>query len=251
MDLAASERATQEVPLELAGPPPRAVTLNFDGDDARFAVAVILLFFVGGGIALGWGSYRDVQQYKHRALLRSDGRDVVGEVTRISSGRGSVTAHYRFNVNGVTYFGTALEPDTRAPGASPNQLDKIPVRFLPSNPTINHPGAWEWSPYTELVPRLFLIFFFSMGTVLLVYLCRQRKLVRHGKPAAGIVTSCIRKNRTFWVEYEFQTENGSRLTGHGDSTDSYEAGAPIWILYLPQRPSRNGVYPLSLFDVAG
>jgi hypothetical protein len=251
MDLASSDRVALMAPSELAGPLPRTVTLNFDGD-ARYLLLIVLLFFFGGAIWLGWKGYDDVQQSQHRAVLRSDGREVVGEVTGFSFGRDRpTTVNYRFTVHGVTYSGSADEPRTPGPSTSLNKSDKILVRFLPSNPAINHPDAWEWSAFIGLEYIAFQVFFMAMGGLALAVLWRDRKLAREGKVAEGVVTSCTRKDRSFRVEYEFRTEDGVPVKGSSDSVDEYGASARIWILYLPQRPRRNHIYPLSFFDVAG
>jgi len=49
-----------EVPSELAGPLPRKVQMS-EGDDARYALVIILLFFVGGSAILVWNCYYDGQ----------------------------------------------------------------------------------------------------------------------------------------------------------------------------------------------
>ena len=104
-------RVALEAPSELVGPLPRAVTLN-DGD-GRYVLIAVLLFFVGGSIWLGWKGYDDVQQFKYRALLRRDGRVVVGEVTGFSSSRsGPTKVHYTFTFGGVTHAGEAAEAVT-------------------------------------------------------------------------------------------------------------------------------------------
>jgi hypothetical protein len=251
MDVASSDRAALTAPSELAGPLPRRVTLNFDGD-ARYLLIIVLLFFVGGGIWLVWKGYNDVLQFQHRTVLRSDGRDVIGEVTGFSFGRERpTTVNYRFTVHGVTYSGSADEARTPGPGTSLNKSDKILVRFLPSNPAINHPKAWEWSAFIGLEYIAFQVFFMAMGGLALAVLWRDRKLAREGRVAEGVVTNCTRKNGSFRVEYEFRTEDGVPVKGNSDCVDEYGASARIWILYLPQRPRRNHIYPLSFFDIAG
>lgn len=250
MNLAASGRAASSTPSELVGSRPRRVKLNLDGD-GRYLLLIVLLFFAGGGIWLGWRGYDDVQQFKDRALLRSNGRDVVGEVTSLSYPRhGPTSVHYRFAFNGVTYWGNAEEPDA-GPGISFNKSDKILVRFLPSNPAVNHPNAWEWSPTIGWVWASFQIFFWAMGGLALVALCRDRTLARKGNVASGIVTSCVSKDRSFRIEYEFRTAEGAPMKGNTDREVEYETGAKVWVLYLPQRPRRNDLYPLFLFEIAG
>jgi hypothetical protein len=234
------------MPSELAGPSPRKVQLN-SSPDAKYLLVIVLVFFVGGLIFLGWNGYDDIKQFNQRAVLRSDGSVVVGEVTGFSIARNApIGVSYRFIVNGVTYSGEAKEPPD---GTSLEKADKIAIRFLPSNPAINHPVAWEWSAAIGWYFVVGEVFFTSMGGLALAVLLRDRRLAREGKVAAGIVTGCARDDRWFRVDYEFRTEGGVLMKGHNDFKDEYGAGARLWILYLPQKPHRNRSYPLSFYTV--
>jgi hypothetical protein len=226
----------------LLGTDPRIV-------DGRYLLVIVLVFFVGGLIFLGWNGYDDIKQFQQRAHLRGATPEVVGEVTGFSFGRYSPTSvNYRFTVSGVTHSGEALEPANPGSATSFEKCDDILIRFLPSNPAINHPDAWErfaaigWYFVGEL-------FFASIGGLALAVLLRDRRLAREGKVAARIVTGCARDDRWFRVDYEFRTEGGVLMKGHNDFKDEYGAGARIWVLYLPQKPQRNHSYPLSFYTV--
>jgi hypothetical protein len=172
---------------------------------------------------------------------------VVGKVTGFSIARyAPMGVSYRFLVDGVTYSGEAKEP---AGGTSLEKADEIPIRFLPSNPAINHPDAWEWSPAIGWLYTAGEIFFTAMGGFVFAFFWRDRRLAREGKAAAGVVTSCTRDDRRFDVGYEFCTEDGLPMRGKSDCADEYGVGARVWILYLPQKPRRNQMYPLLFFDV--
>ena len=220
-----------------------------DGD-AQYLLLIILLFFVGGGLWLGWKVYDDVQQLKHRAQLRSDGRVVIGEVTGFSFGRYTpMSVNYNFAVNGETYIGKALEPENPGPGTRLDKGEKILVRFLPSDPSINHPDAWEWSANIGWWFVAWVVFNWSVGSFALAFLLRDRRLARTGRVAAATVIGCRPDDRRFRVEYEFRAGNGDLINGHSDRADEYGVGAIVWILYLPSRPTRNDMYPLPLFHV--
>jgi hypothetical protein len=250
MDLESSCYAPPEAPSELVGQLPRTVTLKLDGD-GRYLLIVVLIFFVGGSLWLAWKGYDDVQQFKKRALLRSDGRLVVGQVTGFSYHRhGPTSVNYQFTFDGVTESGSAEEPNAGL-GTLLHKSDKILVRYLPSNPSMNHPDAWEWSSAIGWDLIAFQVFFWLMGSFALMLLLRGRTLARKGNVASGVVTSCIRKDRFFRTEYEFRTANGAPMKGHTDRKDEYETGATVWVLYLPQRPRRNDLYPVLLFDIVG
>jgi hypothetical protein len=247
MNLEASSHGTPEMPDELAGPLPRKVEM--DSNDARFLLAVVLIFVVGGAIFCGWYIFDSINQAHQRAALRSDGRDVVGEVTGLPTGRGTEYVKYSFTFKGKDFSGKA-----RIPGHSGivlNVRDHILIRFLPSNPAVNHPDAWEWSALMDTVPVGFFAFFALITVVGLIFTRRERRLVREGVAVRGAVTSCTRNDGQFKLKYEFRTEEGILMTGSSSCKNSYETGTCIWILYLPQRPQRNCSYPLPGYSIIG
>lgn len=247
VDLNKSNRAMLVPPGELAGPVPRKVTLCSTGD--TYFVMLLVLFAAALGV---WGGVSLVQHTRDRALLRANGHEVVGQVSDILAGRGGKTfVEYKFTVDGDPYFGDTQEPKTRGPWYALGPSHPILVRFLPSNPAINHPAAWEWSVRMDLIDIIFTLFLVILAGIGVVYLIWQRKLVREGRAAAGMVTSCKPDGRLFQVEYEFHTEEGESLTGKNSGVDSYEVGARIWIIYLPRKPKRNHPYPLNDWIVAG
>jgi hypothetical protein len=238
------------VPSELAGPLPRKVQLRLSEGDGRYLLMIVLVFFVGGLIFLVWNGYDDIKLFQQRALLRGDTREVVGEVTGFSFGRYSPTSvNYRFTVNGVSYSGEALKPVNPVSGTSLEKGGDILIRFLPTNPAVNHPNGWEWSAAIGWYFVVGEIYFTSMGGLALMVLLRDRRLAREGKVAAGIITGCVRNERWFRVDYDFRTEDGVLMKGRNDVEDEYGAGARLWILYLPQKPRRNHSYPLSFYTV--
>lgn len=246
MDREASIDAMAAAPAELTGALPRKVRLN-SSPDAKWGLTVVLVFFVGGLIFLGWWGYYEVKQFQRRAILRIDSRVVVGKVTGFSFERyAPMGVFYKFTVNGVTYSGEAKVPHE---GTSLEKADKVPIRFLPSNPAINHPDAWEWSAAIGWYYTVGEIWLTSMGGFVFAVFWRDRRLAREGKVAAGVVTSCKRDDRRFDVEYDFRTEDGLPMKGKSDCADEYGAGARVWILYLPRKPKRNQMYPLSYFEV--
>lgn len=246
MESTASNSAAFEIPEELTGSLPRPVCLA--GDGVPFIAAIVLIGFFGCGILCGWAAIENIQEVKHRAILRDEGRVVSGEVTGFASSRGGTYVKYKFPVHGETFFGEAMMPDRRL---ILNKADQIPVRFLPSNPQINHPDAWEWSPLKDLPPQIFLLFLFGMGTFAWIAPLRERKLARMGKPVEGRVTNCYRDKSVYRIEYEFCTEDAQEMSGKGYRKDCCEIGASICIIYLPQKPSRNQTYPLSLYSIPG
>jgi hypothetical protein len=241
-----SEPTRFTIPDELLGSTPRQVSIS--GNDASFIVWMVLLFVCGGGSVIGWWSYSGVQQTHHRAALRSSGQLVMGAVSDVLAGRGDSYVEYTFSADGATYAGKAQMPNTRLilhKGAP------LSIRYLPSDPGINHPAEWEWSPTMGLAPILFFVAYLGITIWMLAYLRRERALARRGKPTEGVVTSCISKGRFYQVEYEFRTDEGERLTGASDFADSCDTGQTICILYMPRNPRRNHAYPLTDYKVSG
>jgi hypothetical protein len=249
MDLKRSNRAMLVPPGELAGPVPRKVALC--STDATYIIMTALLFF-GLGAYSAWSlTSENIQQTRWRALLRTNGREVVGQVTKISWARyGPDFVRYRFAVDGKTYSGETERPRSVGPWDALSRLHPILIRFFPSDPAISHPAAWQWSLLVYLPEIILIAFLDAMSGLMVAGLLRERTLAREGRAAAALVTSCTPQNRVFRLEYEFHTEAGESLKGKSDSQDSYEVGAKIWITYLPRNPKRNHPYPLNNWIVA-
>jgi hypothetical protein len=242
-----SDRTASAVPDELLGQTPRQVYIS--GSLPYFLTVIVLLFLVGGGTAIGWWGFNALQQKQHRAALRSNGRVTSGRVTNLTEAHGDSYVYYTFTVDGARYFGRAqIGGDFRGPL---HKSDEIAIRFLPSDPAINHPDAWEWSMTEQLLPILFFVFFLGVTVWGLAYIRRERELARNGKPVQGIVTNCAPQKDWYQVAYEFRTEDGEHMSGASDSQDSYETGQKIWILYLSKRPHINHAYPLSDYEIPG
>ena len=234
-------------PSELRGSLPRRVRLN-STNASPLLVAVLLLMGLGGA-ALGYDCYFDVKEVGQRTALRQAGRDTVGKVSATHAGHGPATVSYSFKVNDGYYSGRAEMPDYRL---VLHESDPIAVRYLPTDPGVNHPADWEWSglEVMDLIPQAFVLFFTLMGIVLLVPLFRDRELAREGRRTEGIVIDCSAVKTEFRVEYKFRTGDGVPMTGRTSAPVEYGSGARIWVLYLPQRPRRNSLYPLRYFEVA-
>jgi hypothetical protein len=236
----------QTSPSELRGPLPRRVQMN--STNASAMVVVVVLCLGVGGVIVGSACRGILTQIRERKALRQEGRETVGKVTATHAGHGPSTVSYKFQAGGTGYLGEAEMPNYRL---ILHEEDPIAVRYLPTDPTVNHPADWEWSglDIMDLIPEVFMLFFTSVGIVALVALFRDRKLARRGRPAKGVVIDCSPGKSEFRVEYEFRTDDGATVTGHSSSPDEYGAGARVWILYFPRRPRRNSMYPLRYFEV--
>jgi hypothetical protein len=241
-----TDAATTNVPAELSGPLPRKVRSG----GADYLTVVMYVFLIWAAALLGWYGLNAVRQTQYREALRSNGRLAVGAVTRMTYHRGGKdSASYAFSVRGATYTGKARLP--RSSSLDLHQSDHILIRYLPSDPTINHPADWEWSAFMDLDSEVMFAFLMAVFAFPLSALQRIKKLAREGMPAEGVVKGCTRRDRVFRVEYEFCTANGDHISGACNSKDSYQPGKRIWILYLPQKPRRNYPYMLTGYHVVG
>jgi len=230
---------TASIPGELTGSSPRKLHLSKNGK--RMATAAAVMFALGIFLTL-WIGVDRVQHLLHRAALRRDGRTTIGEVRRVwSSSRSMKTrVSYTFAVNGVPFVGEELVPHHLA--VSLEYSDPLPIRYLPSNPAVNHPAAWEWSVDSDT----FVVPILCTGLVLflVIALHSERRLVAKGLPAVGQITKCAPAKRGgFSLNFDFRTEDGIATKGSGWSQCHREIGERVCVLYLPEKPKRNLSYP--------
>ena len=237
--------ARQTHPSELDGPLPRSVHLN--SNNGWFSLILALLFLGAGGVVCGFRCFDAFRQMQAQATLRRDGREAIGRVNTTHRGRGPTFVSYTFTINGVSYLGDAQMPDYRL---VLHQADQITIRYLPTDPNVNHPADWEQSGIMGLGLTMFALVPTVIGGIALGVMFGDWKLARLGTVAEGIVASCAPNRSQFRVEYEFDTESGIHTKGSCDCWDEYEAGDRIWILYLLNRPQRNHSYPLAFFAVS-
>lgn len=231
-------------PPELLGPLPRRVQMS--STDASFLLIVALLFLGSGVAVCAYRCAEAIRQSERSAVLRRDGREILGKVTATHGGHGGSTVSYTFTVNGTAYLSKAEMPNY---SLILHNSDPIAIRYLPSDPATNHPAMWEWSVQQNLIQYVFAVFFTTIGSIALAALLRDRKLARKGGVAEGVVTGCAPNKRQYRVEYEFRTDDGVRMHGHCDCWEEYRVGASIWIIYLRNRPQRNRSYPLLYFGI--
>jgi hypothetical protein len=115
----------------------------------------------------GWYSVDTLRQMQHRDALRTSGMETTGDVTRLwSSGHGMYhKVSYTFTVNGTVFAGEALAPKEN--WDSLQDRGSLLVRYLSTNPAINHPGAWEWSVLQRFDLIAAAIFAIALGVFFL------------------------------------------------------------------------------------
>jgi len=249
MLLDASLIVTRELSLtEINASIPRRVRLS--PEQPKMLLFSLLAFVAAGAIWFGFYSYYSghVQQ---REVLRRDGRELVAQITELPSSKSHTYVQYTFRVGRVWYSGEAKLLD----GPLKVKVGQaILIRYLPADPTINHPAAWVWTLGSDIVPILFLLLLSGVGflpaVMLPMKLLRERKLARDGWCVDGRVTACAPNRTRFSVDYEFHTQENVLVEGSNDyCEEEYELGSAIRIIYLGDHPKRNAFYPLPAFRI--
>ena|ERR1019366_7570994 len=216
-----------------AGIPRKA---RFD-DGIIDALVFTLFFFLLWLIPVGFRA-NDFHKFD---VLRRQGHEANGEVTKSYTVRGNVDVGYRFYVDGVFYSGRAKmiadDYKVQSPG------EKILIRYLPNDPRVNQPINWVWFSAWELPYYLLGLGLLAGAAALLVAGWRKRQLARMGIVVEGRVTGCAPNRSRFTTYYEFTTEDNVWMEGSAGMSEECKAGMSIPIMYLRSNPKRNDCYP--------
>ncbi|MGA9667899.1 MAG: hypothetical protein WBQ94_01755 [Terracidiphilus sp.] len=126
-----------QIPSELTGPLPRRVRATGNGIYLTLLAPAFLAFAVAAAV---WAGMNTVRQTEHRAALRGDSSVTVGEITRTRKMKNSEIV-YTFSANSKSYKGEAELPWQLRNDVE--QFKSLTVRYLPTDPDVNHPAAWE------------------------------------------------------------------------------------------------------------
>ena len=245
MDSTFSFPAELTAPFELRGELPRRALLT--GNGVQMVLATALLLGLASASAM-WAGMTLSRHERETAALRSEGQVAIAQIKRVSTA-GSLEPRviYVFTANGVQYTAESRMPKSLVKTlAHPGPLS---VRYLPGNPAINHPVGWQPAPHSDLALLIAPTIAALLGLSLLIPLSVERRMAAHGKPALAIVKKCTRARSGYLVSYEFRPEGGPTINGRGWHQVQQEAGEGIWVLYLPSKPRKNLLYPLSYCKV--
>ena len=244
-------RQQWKAPAELNRSIPREVQLKAAGYAVAVLSGLLVLGGIAGGVLLQIGSDR---QAREQAVLERDGMDADAQVTRLwrsSDKEQAPMATYRFDAGGRIYSKSVKVPrqvwNTLASGST------LPVRFLPSDPSISHPREWSADRTPIWVPPMIGVSMAGLSLVLVLRLKRQRRLLSEGRPAPGIVTrySHADKGRKR-IHYEFAPMHSSVIEGKSGPMRRQTMpaiGATVCVLYDPDNPRRNTPYPMDLVRI--
>ena len=222
----------------------RPVRLTGQG---KILVAVTGALVIGAmvlGVFLGGVARRKTEEQR---LLRTEGIAADATVTRAWTDSGEDRQHwiaYRFDYAGRVYTHRAETPRKIWPGLSKGST--IQVRFVPSRPSISHPIAWNAAAFPLWLAYLVAGAMAALSLLPAIVIRRQSRLLTEGRPAPGRVTGFKRADKAIVVQYEFRLLNGAIAKGRTKRSKPPAEGAPLCVLYDPENPRRNGLYPLSL-----
>jgi hypothetical protein len=234
-------------PRELTRALPRETSMT---GSALFMAVIAGLMILGCVPLFLFIRTQDNRVKARNEVLRTQGREATGEVQRLwrTSGKESRNmVKYAFTANGVRLNGQSSVPSARWDKV--RRAGFLPIRYLPSDPAVNHPAAWEqstepaWAPFTA--PAMLA----AGGSFLVFILRRQAQLMAQGLPAVGVVTRSSRVKGGWALRYQFRMKDGGVASGSSHVRRRGEVGATVCVLYLPQNPRRNQVYPTGLYRV--
>jgi hypothetical protein len=238
---------TSVTPPELDGPTPRTVRMTSTGVTTLAYVAFLFALTLAGVI---WFGLQATNELENRAALRRGSVETTGEITRLYyAGKNTKQwVQYTFPVDGTFYTGKAMVPDMLSSAFQQHHF--LEIRYLPGNPAVNHPSAWEETTSSSFTPFILPAVPLIVAIFLLTGFPAQRQLLSEGTPASAAITECSRGRNCFQLKYEFHTGDGVAANGSSVSDTPMKPGVQVRILYLPQNPRRNQTYPLIYYTVA-
>ena len=231
---------------------PREVSLTAGGR-ALVAVALLLFLAAAGVFILMYGAAS--RQAAERRAMVADGVMTTGVVTELwPRGDDWRRVRYQFSVDESVIRGERRVSDDRRETllvGSP-----ISVRYLPSDPAVNDLGEFSGSRMPMPVPFIIASIIAAVGVICLAGVSRQRRLLAEGRVAEAVVTRHHTDNYSEGgthrsITYQFALLSGAVASGKSGASKKPPAiGTVITVVYDPDRPRRNRVYPFSLVKPA-
>jgi Protein of unknown function (DUF3592) len=226
---------------------PREVRLTPGGIALVMGLGVLLIGAVASFVILTNVSRKQAEEQR---LLREEGADTGAVVTRLwrsseKSNPAWVSYTFSANQNAVVYEGRSRIPLNYWRRLQPGST--IAIRFVPAHPEMNHPLAAANRPTPPWLPTLMSAGLVAMALVLTHPLRRQRFLLIEGRAAPGRVTSLKKTDKGSVVQYEYRILSGATKTGRsGPMRKPPGIGSSIVVIYDPEDPRRQALYPLPL-----
>jgi len=237
----------KDLPVELMGRMPRRVRLTGTGWLNVFAATLFSLLGAAFAVHIAKEFVHDTAI---KNALRQSGVESRGQIIDAWAG-GKYSApgiSYSFSVDGTSYTGRSDVPHNLL--GSLHQNDSLTVRYLPADPNTSHPAAWEESTASLLRGLFFPIFLVFFGLMFVRRFPLQRRLAMQGLAVRGCVTEREGNGPSRgqpYVNYTFRIASNDEVEIGSCPCDSYpKAGSSVCVLYLPQDPKRNEIYPFGI-----
>jgi hypothetical protein len=247
MDPSVSFPENWTAPRELTRALPRETSMT------GRAIAVVImggLFLLGSVPLFIFFRGENVRQTARAEALRTQSLQATGEIVRLwhsDNKEHTPMVTYAFTANGIRLQGDSSVPEKLWEGI--RKAGFMPIRYLPSDPSINHPLAWEPSIEPAWVPFTLPVLLAGVAIGLLIHVRRQGQVAAEGVPAVGVVNRCFRVKGGWAVRYQFRMKDGAIARGSSQAGHRLEVGSAICVLYLPPNPRRNQMYPLRFYRV--
>jgi hypothetical protein len=212
-------------------------------------MAVVSVVFLIAGPTLAVVINRDIQRQNQRdRVLAEQGVETSATITRVwreSDKEGTHMVAYRFVSDGREVTGSSKL--YRIAWSGLHSGDPLPIRYLPSDPSVNHPAQRTPGPAPDWIPWMFAGIFIWPPFLFWAMIRRQARLLAEGRPAPATITQ-IRRAKQLIAYYEFPLLNGQIMKGRSQVSRraKFEPGATACALYLPDNPKRNALYPMEL-----
>jgi hypothetical protein len=220
---------------------------------AGYALMTIAVAFVLGSLIPAVVLHNQSEkETARRERLEREGVNADATILRLwrSGGKDDERyVRYEFQADGLGREGSSKVPRqiwlTLQVGGS------LPVRYLAEDPEINHPAGWRMGVTPAWLAILVPGIQIGVAGLLLTIIRRQWRLLSEGRPAPGVVIKARRREKQVVLNYEFRLLSGA--TGRGRSSTNARSvpgeGSVVCVIYDPENPRRNGVYPFSLVRV--
>ena len=233
-------------PWELTRSLPRQTRMTGRG---VFQIVLGVVFLIASIWLAVWMQKQVNGDRAQAAQLHSEGKEATGEISQLTKGAkgDSNQVAYAFTANGVRLTGHSDVPAKWWPKIQ--KAGFIPIRYLPSDPKVNHPADWDQESMPAWFPLAMPAMWVVVAGVLLFKLSRQAAVASEGLPAPAVVTRCFRVKGGYAARYQFKTQDGTVAKGRDRVWRKVDPGATVCVLYMPDNPRRNYLYPLSLYVV--
>lgn len=206
--------------------------------------AAILLALAAAGVV--WAGGAAARQRQHNSALHKGGRETEGAITQLHvSNSLESEVSYTFSAGDAKYTGAARVPAELA--RSLRGFKSLAVLYLPANPAINEPAAWEPLPHLQLALLVVPTIAAVLGLMLFVLMGIEYRMAAEGKPALAMVSKCTEGRHGYLIHYRIRLGEEMWIKGRGWCKSPQEPGNGIWVLYAPGRPRRSLPYPLAYF----